>query len=227
MAGRIRTKWTNFERPPNPLSSSGDAAGVPLRAEAHPHALHRHQSVFSLVGGYEPAYLPSTLLLLSGDIETNPGPFMCPTCSRPWTRRTGGIHCVGCDSWTHYNILCSGVRQHRHIPQGWRCKNCHPSHNMTPSNTPPLLPSSTPVAPTVPIPGSSGQHRPPPPPPRGRTAGVGATQPLAPLRPQRRGVGGAASPPLPHGAPPRLPPRRRADETAPARPAPRHPPPGR
>ena len=86
-----------------------------------------------------PACLP--LLLLSGDIETNPGPYMCPTCNRPWTRRTGGIQCGGCDSWTHYNIQCSGDRQHGHIPQGWRCLICHPSHNMT---LPPLPSPSTP-----------------------------------------------------------------------------------
>ena len=96
--------------------------------------------VFLIEGRHVPACLPLLLLLLSGDIETNPGPYMCPTCNRPWTRRTGGIQCGGCDSWTHYNIRCSGVRQHGHIPQGWRCLICHPSHNTT---LPPLPSPST------------------------------------------------------------------------------------
>ena len=131
-----------------------------------------------------PACLPLLLLLLSGDIETNPGPYMCPTCNRPWTRRTGGIQCGGCDSWTHYNIQCSGVRQHGHIPQGWRCILCHPSHNMTP---PPLSSPSTP-----PLPVSSPPSPTPPPtspaprlPPRGGPGGAGVSPPaLTPSRPQ-------------------------------------------
>ena len=133
-----------------------------------------------------PACLPLLLLLLSGDIETNPGPYKCPTCNRPWTRRTVGIQCGGCDSWTHYNIRCSGVRHHAHIPQGWRCIRCHPSHNMTlpplssPSTPPP--PVSSPLSPTpLPLPllpvsplvGAPEERESPPPPPA-----------LTPSRPQ-------------------------------------------
>ena len=138
-----------YERPPTSLSSSGDAARVPPWAKAHPIAtLAPGQPfffVFLIEGRHVPA-CPPLLLLLSGDIETNPGPYMCPTCNRPWTRRTGGIQCGGCDSWTHYNIQCSGVRQHGHIPQGWRCLICHPAHNMT---LPPLPSPSTPPPPLL------------------------------------------------------------------------------
>ena len=142
-----------YKRPPTSLSSSGDAARVPPWAKAHPIATLAPEQlpfffVFLIEGRHVPACLP--LLLLSGDIETNPGPYLCPTCNRPWTRRTGGIQCGGCDSWTHYNIQCSGVRQHGHIPQGWRCFLCHPSHNMTlpPSHSPcsPYPPSHSPGA---------------------------------------------------------------------------------
>ena len=38
------------------------------------------------------------LLLLAGDIETNPGPYPCPTCSRPYTRRMGSIQCPCCNN---------------------------------------------------------------------------------------------------------------------------------
>ena len=124
---------------------------------------HRHTGpratpfffVFFIEGRHVPACLPLLLLLLSGDIETNPGPYMCPTCNRPWTRRTGGIQCGGCDSWTHYNIRCSGVRQHGHIPQGWRCLICHPSHNTT---LPPLPSPSTPPPPVSSSPPPIGQY---------------------------------------------------------------------
>ena len=93
---------------------------------AHLQAHTWPQSVFSPRGECEPTYFPplTLLLLLSGDIETNPGPYMCPTCNLPWKRHHGAIQCEGCSSWTHYNKRCSGVHQHRHIPQGWRCKTC-------------------------------------------------------------------------------------------------------
>ena len=87
MAGR---DWNSgLRKASQPLVLFGGRGQGAAPGEAHLHALHWHQSVFSLVGRYEPAYLPSILLLLSGDIETNPGPYMCPTCIRPWTRRTG------------------------------------------------------------------------------------------------------------------------------------------
>ena len=97
--------------------------------------------VFSSRGSERtPAFLP-LLLILSGDIETNPGPYPCPTCSHPYNRRTGAIQCPSCKSWTHYNKRCSGVQQRHNIPDGWLCLRCHPTHNMTqhpPISPPPL-----------------------------------------------------------------------------------------
>ena len=152
---------------------------------------------FLIEGRHVPACLPLLFLLHSGDIETNPGPYKCPTCNRPWTRRTRGIQCGGCDSWTHYNIRCSGVRQHAHIPQGWRCLRCHPSHNtaLPPLSSPstPPLPVPSPLSPTLP-PAPPCPTSPPTPsltapaprlPPRGGLRGAGVSPPaLTPSRPQ-------------------------------------------
>ena len=83
-----------------------------------------------------PAFLP-LLLLLSGDIETNPGPtYPCPTCTRPYSRRLGAIECTRCGSWTHYTLRCSGIPQRHHIPPHWLCRSCHPSHNILIPDTP-------------------------------------------------------------------------------------------
>ena len=86
-----------------------------------------------------PACLPLLLPLLSGDIKTNPGPL------------------------THYNIRCCEVRQHAHIPQGWKCLRCHPSHNTTlpPLSSPstPPLPVPSPLSPTLPPSLPSYMHR--------------------------------------------------------------------
>ena len=119
------------KRPPTSLSSSGDAARVPPWAKAHPATLAPEQPLFFIEGRHVPACIPLLLPLLSGDIKTNPGLL------------------------THYNIRCSGVRQHAHIiPRGWRCLRCHPSHNTTlpplSSLSTPPLPVPSPLSPTLP-----------------------------------------------------------------------------
>ena len=55
--------------------------------------------------------LPSScwLLLLSGDVEVNPGPvrYPCTSCNRPVQRNQMGIFCNRCELWTH--VKCCGV----------------------------------------------------------------------------------------------------------------------
>ena len=104
---------------------------------AHPTP-PEHHTVFSLKGSERsPAFLP-LLLLLSGDIETNPGPtHPYLTCTKPVTSRTGGFQCTRCGSWTHLYKKCSGVKQHSSKPvrpPGWVCEHCDPTHN-THTNT--------------------------------------------------------------------------------------------
>ena len=131
------------------------------------------QSVFSLTEGSEPALFLRLLLLLSGDIEQNPGPFPCPTCSRPYQRRIGSIQCSRCKSWTHYTLACSGLRQRSHIPIGWLCFTCHPTHNIThptPGSPQPAMgttppPPSPPPPPPSPPPNPNPILAPTPPPP--------------------------------------------------------------
>lgn len=45
----------------------------------------------------------SCLIVLSGDVEVNPGPckYPCTMCSRPVRNNQEGVQCDGCDLWTH------------------------------------------------------------------------------------------------------------------------------
>ena len=149
-----------------PYGAFGHLALYPSHLSHTSHSLHpRAPTIFSAKeSSGSPALLSflALLLLLSGDIETNPGPsYPCPTCTRPYTRRTGGIECSGCGSWTHYTKRCSGIIQNRPIPQGWVCFTCSPLHNLT-QNTPSNNPSPNTLQPTTQSPPLTPTHTTPP-----------------------------------------------------------------
>ena len=118
-----------------------------------PTLLHRLQSnhssffyFFFIEGRHVPACLPLLLLLHSGDIETNPGPYLCPTCNRPWTRRTGASSVVAV------------TRGHITTYDALGYANTHTSHrdgdvyNAIPHTTRLLPPLSSPSTPPLSVP---------------------------------------------------------------------------
>ena len=65
-----------------------------------------------LYRAHRPAVVIVTLLLASGDIESNPGPvyqYPCTVCLKPVKQNQRGIACDGCDKWTH--AQCGNVRE--------------------------------------------------------------------------------------------------------------------
>ena len=121
------------------------AGGTAVRPRPLGHTQHTHlytnpeqqtQYITFLCKGWihTPA-VHSLLLLLAGDIETNPGPtqYPCPVCSRAYSKRRGAILCVECTGWVCYTKTCSGIANRGHVPQGWKCKRCTlgttPKHN--------------------------------------------------------------------------------------------------
>ena len=62
-----------------------------------------------------PAAVIVTLLLASGDIESNPGPvqYPCTVCEKPVKRNQRGILCDGCSQWTH--ARCGGVEEAEYL----------------------------------------------------------------------------------------------------------------
>ena len=72
----------------------------------HPRRLYRV---------HRPAAVIITLLLASGDIETNPGPvqYPCTVCEKPVKANQRGIMCDGCSQWTHAH--CGGVEEAEYL----------------------------------------------------------------------------------------------------------------
>ena len=64
---------------------------------------------------HRPAAVIVTLLLASGDIESNPGPvqYLCTVCEKPVKRNQRGIMCDGCSQWTHAH--CGGVGEAEYL----------------------------------------------------------------------------------------------------------------
>ena len=87
----------------------------------HPQRLYRV---------HRPAAVIVTLLLASGDIESNPGPvqYPCTVCKKPVKRNQRGIMCDGCSQWTH--ARCGGVEVAEYLlltaqeSCEWFCPSC-------------------------------------------------------------------------------------------------------
>ena len=70
------------------------------------------------------------LLLLSGDIEVNPGPnykFPCSRCEKPVKANQDGLQCNGCDCWFHRQ--CEFMSKNIYLALGysdeeWFCTKC-------------------------------------------------------------------------------------------------------
>ena len=142
-AGRIRRpEESGGRKRPNQAYQMGTRPGCRPGPWPKPDQTRRDSTtVFSVMGSERsPAFLP-ILLLLSGDIETNPGPWPCPTCQRPYTRRLGSILCRTCGDWTHRTQRCAGLRQGQEVPPWWVCSSCHPNHGQA-AQPPPKLTSS-------------------------------------------------------------------------------------
>ena len=79
---------------------------------------------------HQPAAVIVTLLLASGDMETNPGPvqYPCTVCEKPVKGSQRGIMCDGCSQWTH--ARCGGVEEAEYLlltaqeSCEWFCPSC-------------------------------------------------------------------------------------------------------
>ena len=79
---------------------------------------------------HRPAAVIVTLLLASGDIESNPGPvqYPCTVCEKPVKRNQRGIMCDGCSKWTH--ARCGGMEEAEYLlltaqeSCEWFCPSC-------------------------------------------------------------------------------------------------------
>ncbi|XP_060577446.1 uncharacterized protein LOC132734674 [Ruditapes philippinarum] len=70
------------------------------------------------------------LIILAGDIATNPGPtkFPCGVCTKPVAKNHRALQCESCEFWIH--IKCGNVTPAEYILLGnlddpWLCKTCN------------------------------------------------------------------------------------------------------
>ena len=72
------------------------------------------------------------ILLLSGDISTNPGPvkYPCGKCSKPVKRNQRGIYCEDCTYWYHIKCIdlpILAIDEYQRLStssESWYCANC-------------------------------------------------------------------------------------------------------
>ncbi len=129
----------------NSCAQGGRTPYVRLRRqEDNPH-ISQHQTyefmlssekVFSTSGGHQPACVLRMLLLRAGDVERNPGPECCCSCTKVIKRNQPPVRCRNCGEKRHLN--CTGVswsrrraiKQDAHCLEGttlwynWTCNSC-------------------------------------------------------------------------------------------------------
>ena len=139
--------------------------------------LRPHRHVFYPGGENESAPgLLSLLLLLSGDVELNPGPsYPCPVCGRDYAPRRGAAQCSTCGQWLCLTTRCSGLTNTRQYTPGWCCLGCRPAPPTThgslrPSTPPPPAPPPAPRRPRVAVSPSTGARTRQPPAPTNLTS---------------------------------------------------------
>jgi hypothetical protein len=89
--------------------------------------------IFITVGNQSPAWL-SFLLLLAGDIETNPGPtWICDICTRTISQKQCSVRCNTCNKWVH--LKCTPLTSTRQYTSNFICAHCIPPN--PPVNNPP------------------------------------------------------------------------------------------
>ena len=122
----IHTSKVLFELPESqeaPVSDTISRFG-PLRGStARPLIWRRHHFTSTT------QWLAATLLFLSGDIHTNPGPPKqpCGTCSRAVCWNQKGILCEACYQWFHAKCVDLSDTEYRYlssVDEGWCCKKC-------------------------------------------------------------------------------------------------------
>ena len=72
------------------------------------------------------------LILLSNDIETNPGPcnkiYQCGLCDAPVNWSDEGVCCDNCSLWHHASCMGLGASDYKHLNKSsvsWKCFKCN------------------------------------------------------------------------------------------------------
>ncbi len=69
--------------------------------------------------------------------EQNPGPYICPSCSRSCTHKHPAVQCSHCFSWFHLKCSTFNTLKQRKFNSKWKGPCCIPIHPPTPTPPPP------------------------------------------------------------------------------------------
>ena len=69
------------------------------------------------------------VILLSGDIATNPGPikYPCGSCAKPVRSNQHGLQCDDCNIWSHHTCLSISKDEYLRLSdsdESWYCRKC-------------------------------------------------------------------------------------------------------
>ena len=130
------TRYYLIPRPPAATSNSNNMSELTIKSEstclsgfeafASSYRNQRSSTMFVR----SKSYLLLNLLLLCGDIDTNPGPnwkYPCGSCKKPVKSNQHGIQCDSCDSWIHTRCLGMNNDEYQLLANSscsWICPDC-------------------------------------------------------------------------------------------------------
>ncbi len=133
----VRITPSQYRELPHPAKNSDHPNSIrfaPVYISLHACeliAMHRKLSHLSL-SRLTKLSLVIWLLLLSGDIEVNPGPtnwkYPCGTCSNPVKTNQHGILCEICTRWFHTKCIGMGTKEYTELSESndaWCCNHCY------------------------------------------------------------------------------------------------------
>ena len=117
--------------PPGNCFYSSTSLVLSIPSILHPRRNNLQPPPLSLPSGHPPGGWLAALLLLSGDVESNPGPrsiaFPCGICSKSCREGQLAIQCDTCDIWIHKK--CSKINRSiwptlKGTSLTWECIHC-------------------------------------------------------------------------------------------------------
>jgi len=100
----------------------------------HPRLTPRNKPRWSAPIGYYANHVSTYKLMISGDIEVNPGPVICQECQKTVRKNSKRLECEVCKEFVHQKCLKDAVINMTNQQTSWTCSLCAfstlPFHNV-------------------------------------------------------------------------------------------------
>ena len=114
----------------NTTFAAKDPPGIGFEAIIRTHREQRWRSAILKRDRTPSSFLVLSLLLLSGNVELNPGPHYkhpCGSCTKPVKTNQRGVQCDICDIWYHTRCMLMSPEMYEGLPNPsavWICSSC-------------------------------------------------------------------------------------------------------